>query len=1083
MKALPLAILSCLTAVAQPSDNSLRHAQAMAFYQSVQTLPVQPGALTAMAPLMDSAPEISTAMAQPSSFCLGSSTNLTAVATTPPVTSSNFTGTYAPVSWIFDAGPGGSMSSGFPANLSLTSGNSAAMGYTIYSRANIHPTKNATVSFNWSYTTSDVDGPAYDPPLFFVNGNVIALSTFASSGSVTQSGSQVVNITAGQSFALAIYTSDGQWGSASVTYSNFTVSYAADSFVEWYTQASGGTSIGTSLSGQPFTVAPLSAGQHSYYAQAVSPTNGISFSRYPVTVTVLPNTTYYADADGDGFGDVSVPFTTCVGLPIIGGHPAVLNNTDCDDSNPAVHSQYEFYLDADQDGFGTGELTQVCAVNATTPPAGYSLNNTDCDDSDFQTNSQFFFYVDGDNDGFGTGSPVLACAANASTPPSGYSLNNTDCDDSNPSIHATFPFYADGDGDGYGAGSIQVLCAVNATTPPAGYAVLNGDCNDADPTVHASYYFYADGDSDGYGAGSPVLLCAVNASTPPLGYVTNNSDCNDSDNAMHQAFPFYVDADGDGFGTGFAIGLCAVNANTPPAGYALNNTDCNDADNSMHATFFFYVDSDGDGYGTGSLVPACAVNASTPPSGYSLNNTDCNDADATAWQMGMFYVDADNDGYTTGETASVCYGLGAPSGFVAENIGIDCNDGVAAINPGAPEVLYNGVDDNCDGNLDEGFQILSQITPAQCGTTILTISSLISATTFNNSTGYRFEVTNTSTNQVQVIDRPLQWFSLTMLEQYDYATTYSIRVMVQRNGIWLGYYGPACQVSSPAILDAGGAAQISASQCGITLPTINTLIATNSIPNTTGYRFRVTNLTDASTPNQVQVITRSLHWFAITMLPTYNYGTTYLIEVAVKTNGEFSGYGSPCVVATPNVPSLTSCDVVIPTSGTIIASTSKSNTTSYRFELTNLSNNVVVTIDRPVHWFRFNMVPGYAPNTEYGVRVALMTSGVYSLYGDACVITSPGAAREGDIKPVVEPFNVVAYPNPFADTFGMQMTTSADQSVSIRVFDMTGRLVETREVEVSALENVKIGDRYPAGVYNVVVSQGAEVKTLRVVKR
>ena len=466
--------------------------------------------------------------------------------------------------------------------------------------------------------------------------------------------------------------------------------------------------------------------------------------------------------------------------------------------------------------------------------------------------------------------------------------------------------------------------------------------------------------------------------------------------------------------------------------------------------------------------------AVTSPAGCPRSNTV---AISTAAALTL-YADADGDGYGNPEVSiESC----PQAGYVTNNT--DCNDAVATINPGMSEVLYNGVDDNCNGVIDDNNQLLSQVTPGQCGTTLTTISSLISATTFNNSTGYRFEVTNTSTGAVQVIDRPLQWFSLTMLPQYDYATTYSIRVMVQRNGVWLGYYGPACQVSSPAILDAGGAAQISASQCGITLATINTLIATNSIPNTTGYRFRVTNLTDSSAPNQVQTIDRTLHWFALTMLPTYTYGTTYLIEVAVKTNGDYSGYGSPCTISTPAVPTLTNCGATIATSGTLISTVNKSNTTSYRFEITNLSNNIVTTIDRPNHWFSFNMVPGYAPNTQYGVRVALMTSGVYSLFGDACVITSPGAAREGEVKETIEPFKAVAYPNPFAEGFGIHMTNPAEALVSVKVYDMTGRMLSEDTVTGTALESLKLGAAYPAGVYNVVVSQGENVSTLRVVKR
>ncbi|HEX9979605.1 MAG TPA: GEVED domain-containing protein, partial [Flavobacterium sp.] len=198
----------------------------------------------------------------------------------------------------------------------------------------------------------------------------------------------------------------------------------------------------------------------------------------------------------------------------------------------------------------------------------------------------------------------------------------------------------------------------------------------------------------------------------------------------------------------------------------------------------------------------------------------------TVGTVQTWYVDADADGFGNSALATV-QACSQPAGYAV--VGGDCNDAVAAINPGHAEVLYNGVDDNCDGQLDEGFQFVTGVTPSQCGSTLATISSLISAVSKNGSTGYRFEVTNTATSAVQVIDRPLNWFSLNMLASYDYATTYSVRVQIQKNGIWLGYYGPACLVSSPAILDPGGAAQVAASQCGITLPSISTLIATNSI--------------------------------------------------------------------------------------------------------------------------------------------------------------------------------------------------------------------------------------------------------------
>ncbi|HEY0045975.1 MAG TPA: T9SS type A sorting domain-containing protein, partial [Flavobacterium sp.] len=338
----------------------------------------------------------------------------------------------------------------------------------------------------------------------------------------------------------------------------------------------------------------------------------------------------------------------------------------------------------------------------------------------------------------------------------------------------------------------------------------------------------------------------------------------------------------------------------------------------------------------------------------------------------------------------------------------------------------------------------------------------------------------------QTLEKAQSYFTLSQLSSYDYATTYSISVELQRNNVWLGYTGDACLVSSPAILSEGGSAQISPSQCGITVASVNTLIATASIPGVTGYRFRVTNLSDPSAPNQVQTIDRGhISWFKLSMLASFNYGTTYLVEVAVKTTGAYSAYGSPCSITAPLVPTLVNCGETIATSGSLIPAPSLQYATSYRFEITNMATNQVTTIDRPTSYFSFNNVPGYSPATQYGVRVAVMTKGHFSDYGDACEITSPGtAARFDEVSPKAEnAFAATAYPNPFADNFSIDVTTSLTETIKVNMYDMTGRLLETREVAPSEVKALQLGDRYPSGVYNVIVTQGENVKTLRVIKR
>ncbi|RZJ73514.1 GEVED domain-containing protein [Flavobacterium sp.] len=493
----------------------------------------------------------------------------------------------------------------------------------------------------------------------------------------------------------------------------------------------------------------------------------------------------------------------------------------------------------------------------------------------------------------------------------------------------------------------------------------------------------------------------------------------------------------------------------------------------------WYADTDNDGFGN----PAVSQSSCNQPVGYVSNGTDCNDSNAAVYQSGTFYVDADLDGYSSGVTATICYGATVPAGYIVDPTAVDCNDSVAAVNPGATEVPFNGIDDDCDGTIDEGSQIYSQVLPSQCGTTLANISSYIGAVSYSAPVdGYRFRVTNLATNAVQVIDKNVPNFQITQLAAFDYASTYSIEVQLRRNGQWLNYYGPACSVSTPAVLDPGGSAGVNPSQCNVTLASISTLIATTSLPNVTAYKFRITDAAN----NQSQELERSTNWFALTMLNSYLYGRTYSIEVSVKTNGQFSGYGQPCLVTSPLVPQIANCGATIAANGTIIQTTSLNRVTSYRFELTNLSTFTSDVIVRSQNYFTFNNFPGFVPGAQYSVRVSVMTVGAWSDYSEACSITAPGATRtivKGEELTPLADFRAVVYPNPYSESFAFDMDSSSEEKVSVKVYDMLGKLVEEKEFSYSAIESQQFGERYPSGVYNVILTQGSLVKTLRVVKR
>jgi uncharacterized protein YjdB len=551
-------------------------------------------------------------------------------------------------------------------------------------------------------------------------------------------------------------------------------------------------------------------------------------------------------------------------------------------------------------------------------------------------------------------------------------------------------------------------------------------------------------------------------------------------------FTYYQDNDGDGFGNVAAT----ISAVTPPTGYVTNSTDCDDNDNSVWRTGNFYVDFDNDGYhldlSPDSSVTTLCYGATLAP--YYIASTlgaDCDDTNGQVWRSGSFYVDADADGYSPNASSeTLCYGASTPSGYGVGSLGLDCDDAVAAVNPGQTEILYNGVDDNCDGQLDEGFQLTTTLQSVSCGTTLPSMGSLIYANINYSASGYRFKVVNNATGATQIINRSFHWFALNMLADYEYATTYTISVELQKAGIWLGYYGTTCAVSSPAILSPTGALQVNPAQCGATLASIGSVVSTTPVSGATGYRFRVTDVTAGATgENLVQVRDRSYHWFTLPMLSRFNYGSTYLIEVAVKTTAGYSAYGSACTVISPAVPTLVDCGGVIATDFTLVRTTPLNSISQYRFQVTKVSDQSAVTFDTNKHWFSFRVnVPGFTSGADYSVRIAVMTAGTWSPFGDACVITAPTAvARVNEVA--ANEFTVEAYPNPYSTEFKLNVTTSTEGAVELKVYDMLGKLIETRSINTIDYISEDLGSSYPAGVYNVIVTQGENAKTLRMIKR
>ena len=177
----------------------------------------------------------------------------------------------------------------------------------------------------------------------------------------------------------------------------------------------------------------------------------------------------------------------------------------------------------------------------------------------------------------------------------------------------------------------------------------------ADPCTEAAWY--ADGDADGFGATTTVLSCEA-----PAGFTATPGDCNDADASVFPGAPIDctdTDADCDGLAdNGDADGDRFL---------ACEECDDADADSFPGATERCdEADNDCDG-----SVDEGAVDAST------------------------WYADGDGDGQGGPLSMTACT---APEGWFSTST--DCDDAAAAVYSGADE-RCNGVDDDCDGEIDE----------------------------------------------------------------------------------------------------------------------------------------------------------------------------------------------------------------------------------------------------------------------------------------------------------------------------------------------------------------------------------------------
>ena len=306
------------------------------------------------------------------------------------------------------------------------------------------------------------------------------------------------------------------------------------------------------------------------------------------------------------------------------------------------------------------------------------------------------WYLDADHDGFAATSDYIEDAFQASLSyVRRYALVSTvvDCNDGNDKI---FP----------GAPELQDN--------------LDNDCDSL--VDEDSPAWFRDSDSDGFGDPRQPSYAAGQ----PLGYVANDLDCDDSNSEINPSAKevhddydndcdgenneglteWFVDNDNDGYGEDSTPSW----SEAPIMGFVSNNDDCDDSssrinpgapelpdglDNNCDGMVDEDLCQEPQAQDEGELPAGVRPPATTPP---PTDNEATRPPATVPESCVQWFLDEDNDGFGTPGNSS--YAVSKPDGFVGNDQ--DCDDSSFAINPNAEET-FNGIDDDCDGVVDESF--------------------------------------------------------------------------------------------------------------------------------------------------------------------------------------------------------------------------------------------------------------------------------------------------------------------------------------------------------------------------------------------
>lgn len=253
----------------------------------------------------------------------------------------------------------------------------------------------------------------------------------------------------------------------------------------------------------------------------------------------FPGQNWYEDNDGDGHGkSLQSGGTISQGCNRPAGKWFAFSQLesvdDCNDGDATINPETTWYLDADGDGYHSPIFIGTPTCTSPGPLFRTTTLGVDCNDNNAGQNPASVWVLDSDGDGY-YGASVSGCIGLA-----GYALLTTqqpgDCNDNDASINPATTWYLDADGDGYHS---QLYVGQPSCTRPGGpefkTTTLGVDCNDNSAAQNPTTVWILDADGDGFYSQSFTSCFGL------TGYIIRTTqqagDCNDSNPSINAASP------------------------------------------------------------------------------------------------------------------------------------------------------------------------------------------------------------------------------------------------------------------------------------------------------------------------------------------------------------------------------------------------------------------------------------------------------------------------------------------------------------------------------------------------------------------